>query len=178
VSLPERLKNIYFSRLGSHNNPHRPKQSWLAVCNIAGLIISCSCAPCVKDTIRADVYPPYRTWETPLSAGIEVACNCPYGQPWESWDSYCNGHGQKCLLCDAVWSIFYPQDEAIISSQKLVNFYQKTWGHITDNRARLNLILYTGGLQNIQHAFQGWKMRMKETGYLGNGELEGRILSL
>jgi hypothetical protein len=33
-----------------------------------------------------------------------------------------------------------PRMEAVVSPQKLVNFYQKTWRHITDNRACLNTI--------------------------------------
>jgi hypothetical protein len=33
-----------------------------------------------------------------------------------------------------------PRMEAIVTSQKLVNFYQKTCCHITDNRACLHII--------------------------------------
>jgi hypothetical protein len=33
-----------------------------------------------------------------------------------------------------------PRMEAVVTSQKLVKFYQKTWRHITDNRACLHII--------------------------------------
>jgi hypothetical protein len=33
-----------------------------------------------------------------------------------------------------------PRMEAVVTSQKLVNFYQKTWRHITNNRACLHTI--------------------------------------
>lgn len=69
-----------------------------------------------------------------------------------------------------------PRMEAVVSSQKMVNFYQKTWRHITEKKACLHII-YTFEVFRIFSMHLSGEMRMKETIYLGDGELEERILT-
>lgn len=69
-----------------------------------------------------------------------------------------------------------PRMEAVASSQKMVNFYHKTWRHITENKACLHIIYTFEAFRKFSMHLRG-EMRMKERVYLRDGELEGRILT-